>query len=342
MAVAISSLSQVCRAVGQLVGTGINQSAHSRINVVIGTPAVGSQVDGDTGHRLNLFFFRFEPSGFFPDNLPGDPWLVRAHCLMTPFCLDDDTIAAGENDLRVLGELMRFFHESPEFDVDVDGEPWRLQAVFLTLGLDQLNQLWSTQGDTVYRPSALFELSLAPVLPRTPTIPAPRVGGLGFEARGTMAARHAGPTAAMRTAVPMVGLMRPDTGPETWAPALCLVDDSACLLSVSFAVGSAELTAFAPEAWIAGAPGSSAQLRWETWEAAAGWQTQAPGGPLLIADAALDPDAVGSATTRATTLPFDDRPGQLALYAERLVTRAADGVQITVRSNPVLVTLHAP
>ncbi|MCK7500252.1 MAG: DUF4255 domain-containing protein [Comamonadaceae bacterium] len=86
--------------------------------------------------------------------LPGDTWLLRMHRLATPFSVDESPTLAGENDLRAIGEVLRHFHENPVFDLAVDGETFRIQVIFLTLGLDQLNQLWSTQGDTVYRPSA--------------------------------------------------------------------------------------------------------------------------------------------------------------------------------------------
>ena len=345
MALAISSLSRVCRSLGQAVGAGINGTAPdvTRVEVVIGTPSVAATQESDAKHRLNLFFFRFEPSGFFPDNLPGETWLVRMHCLLTPFCSDEDSVAAGENDLRVIGEVMRFFHEQPTFDLTVGEERYLIQAIFLTLGLDQLNQLWSTQGDTVYRPSVMFEMSLAPVQPRTPAIPAPLVGGVSFGARATMEARFRPPDPAqMRQFVPVVGTLRPSTVFESWAPALCIVsEDDECIQAASFEIGSGALDDFTPAAWVAGLVGSNVVLRWETWDATHGWvKLEDTDGPFPIAEAAIDPDQVEDATTREVTLPFDNRAGQLALYAERTFLRAVDGASITVRSNPVLITLY--
>lgn len=343
MALAISSLSRVCRSLGQAVSLGINDPASDAtpVEVVIGTPSIAATQESDAKHRLNLFFFRFEPAGFYPDNLPGETWLVRMHCLLTPFCSDEDGVAAGENDLRVVGEVLRFFHEEPTFELMVGSEQYLIQAIFLTLGLDQLNQLWSTQGDTIYRPSVLFELSLAPVQPRTPAIPAPRVGSVGFGARATMEAKYEMPNVGqLAQFVPTVGAQRPNTRVEAWAPALCIVADEQCMQAASFAIGSTALSEFAPRAWVAGAIGSSVALRWETWGAASGWQQQAPGAPFLLSDAAIDPERAGDASTQPLTLPFDDHPGQMVLYAERSFTRAADGASISVRSNPVLITLY--
>jgi len=341
MAVGISSLSSVCRQFGQAVSAGINDVPdNSRIDVLIGTPAAAATAESDADHRLNLFFFRFEPSGFFPDTTPGDAWLLRMHCLATPFCSDEDSIAAGENDLRVIGEVLRLIHEHPVSLMTVEDQLFQVQSVFCTLGLDQLNQLWSTQGDTVYRPSALFEVSLAPVLPRETTVPAPLVGSVGFGARATMAVRHARPTPAqLGVFVPLVRRSAPDTRIETWAPVLCLVDGGECLRSVSLALGSAELAAFAPAAWVAGEPGAEVSLQWQVWSAADGWQPFGAPDVFNIADLAIDPATIATAITRAITLPFDDRAGQMLLTVLRDVVRSADGVNITVRSDPVLITL---
>lgn len=342
MAVLVSSLSSVCRQFGQRVSARINSSTSTQVQVLIGTPAAAVPAESDDAQRLNLFFFRFEPSGFFPDRLPGEPWLLRLHCLATPFCNDEDGVSAGENDLRVLGEVLRLFHEEPVLSMTIEGQTFLLQTVCCTLGLDQLNQLWSTQGDTVYRPSALFEVSLAPVLPREPAVPAPLVGSIGFGARATLTAAQGLPDAAeLGVFVPLVRRSAPDTRVETWAPALCLVDGATprCLRSVSLALGSTALAAFAPAAWLAGAPGSEVSLQWQVWSAAEGWQNAGVAEAVTLADAAIDPDRAATATLHPLTLPFRNRAGQMLLSAQRSVERAGDGVIVVVRSDPVLITL---
>lgn len=337
MAVGLSSVSQVCRSLAQQVSAGINAADRSRIDVLLGTPSAAAPTDTDNNHRLNLFFFRFEPSGFASGLLPGDTWLLRMHCLATPFCVDESPTLAGENDLRAIGEVLRHFHENPVFDLAVDGETFRIQVIFLTLGLDQLNQLWLTQGDTVYRPSALFEVSLAPVIPRIAAVPAPLTGAIGFGVRATLSASPAG----IGATPPEVPPLAPDTRREDWAPALCLVDGTICRQSIALQVGSPQLAAFAPQAWVAGEPGAMVSLRWETWEPATGWQPQAASAPFAIVDARIDREATAGVSLQGTALPFDDRAGQMVLYAERNVLRF-DGVALTLRSNPVLVTLYTP
>ena len=336
MALATSSLSQVCKGIRQYLDGQLNGPERSKVGVVLATPSdTASASAGDSDHRLNLFFFRFEPAGFFPDTLPGETGWLRAFCLVTPFAAGEDSVGAGENDLRLIGETIRVFQEKPVFLLQVDDQDYHLQVVFQPLGLDQLNQLWSTQGDTVYRPSALYEISLAPVIPETPAVPAPLTGGIGFEARAVMARQ----AAAVAGRTPEVHPMTPAIALADWAPAVALVDQGNCALSLAFALGSPELATFKAHVWIAGKPGEPVALRWETWDAIGGWQNVEPPIAATVSSPAIDPDAAADAVTVALALPFTDHVGQLLLYAERNYTRASDDAALGVRSNPLLISL---
>lgn len=204
MALAPSPLSQVCKGVRNYLDAQINGAGRSKVNVVVAAPAdTASAGAADSEHRLNLFFNRFEPSGIFPDTLPGETGWVRAYCLVTPFAVDEDSIGAGENDLRLIGEVLRIFHEKPVLLLRVDGVDYQLQVIFQPLALEQLNQLWSTQGEAVYRPSLLYEVTLAPVLPAVKALAAPR----------TLA------TCAMRLPMvpaPSTTTLRPVKSPARW------------------------------------------------------------------------------------------------------------------------------
>lgn len=337
MALALAAIAQVCRALAQQLSAGINAPERSAVRVLLGTPAVAAPGEGDNDHRLNLFFFRFETSGFYADRLPGEPWLLRMHCLVTAFCADESPVPAGENDLRVMGEVLRHFHEHPVGEFNVDGEHYVVQTIFVNLGLEQINQLWSTQGETVYRPSVLYEVSLAPVLPQQRSVAAPLVGSLGLDVRATMAQPVA--MSGLVIGSPPVGVLQPSTLAESWTPALCLVVADTCMQSISLQLGSAALGDLALQAWVAGEPGAEVALRWDVWDASAGWQPGLAGDPFAIANRRIDPAALGSAVLTEVELPFTDHAGQAVLYAEREFVRAADGVALSVRSNPVLVTL---
>lgn len=338
MALAVSSLSQVCKSMRQYLDGEINAPDRSKVTVVLGTPSdTATAGAGDSEHRLNLFFFRFEPAGLFPDILPGETGWLRSFCLITPFATEEDTVSSGENDLRLIGEIIRIFHEKPVFMLSVDDEDYHIQAVFQPLGLDQLNQLWSTQGDTVYRPSILYEISLAPIVPATPAVPASLVGGLGFGANSTM--DTAAPTNTGTP--PEVSAMTPNLALDAWAPALAFVHLGTCAFSFSFALDSEELAAFTPKAWLAGKVGDKVSLQWETWDADNGWQRVEPAISATITSTGINPDAASTAVTQTLTLPFTDHVGQMLLYAERSYTRASDGAELDVRSNPLLINLHA-
>jgi hypothetical protein len=337
MALPLSSLSQVCRSIADFVSNRL-EAAQRNIQVRIGSPASAAPAQGDTEHRVNLFFYRVEPNGFGPAAAPDETWLLRLSCLVTTFGVDEDQISAGENDLRLLGGVLSAFHERPILDpVAINGTTVRPQVVFQPLGVEEINHLWGTQGDVAYRPSVAYEMALVPILPRTPRIGGPLVGAIGLEAR-TDAAGRFDPFGGQALPPPVVA-REVDTRFEGWAPRICLVIDGACVESVSFAVGSPELAAFEPRLWVAGAEGAAVTVRWEIWDAQAGWR---PGGTDVDTTATgprLDPDQAAGAPTIAVDLPFDDHAGQSVLYAERTFNRGADGVEITVRSNPLLVNL---
>jgi len=338
MALAFSPISQVCKGIRSYLDSEINAPTRSKVSVVLAAPAdTAATGAGDSEHRLNLFFYRFEASGLFPDTLPGETGWVRAFCLITPFAAEEDSVGAGENDLRLIGEVMRIFHEKPVFELAVDGEDYYLQVIFQSLGLDQLNQLWSTQGDTTYRPSLLYEVSLAPVIPAEKAVAAPLTGSFGLDLQATLERRESN----VAGKVPEVPAMTPDLMREDWAPAIAFVYQKACAFSLSFALGSSELAAFTPSVWLAGKAGAAVSLRWETWDAAAGWQVVEPATAAVIADPGIDPGAAAGAATLALALPFTDKVGQMLLYAERSYPRAGDAAILTVRSNPLLVSLYA-
>ena len=341
MALPRSSLSQVCRAIADFVSVGLDASANS-IQVMIGSPASAAPATTDTSHRVNLFFYRVEPAGFFTGDTPGDPWWVRLHCLVTGFGLDEDKVSAGENDLRLLGEVLRLFHEAPvQSALTVDDETFRLQVLFHPLGADELNHIWSTQGDVSYRPSVAYEMALAPVLPSERRPESPLVGRIGSEIRSVPAARTA-PFAGAAAAPPVPRTMV-DTSSPDWAPVISVVlDDGTCAQSLLFAHGSQELEDFAPHVWVAGEPDAPVTLVWQRWTSSGGWENVADTTDTTATDFVLDPDAAADAETVEVALPEElvADGGQAVLYAQRSWVRGSDGVTITVRSNPLLVTVH--
>ncbi|ABI57100.1 Pvc16 family protein [Alkalilimnicola ehrlichii MLHE-1] len=333
MALVASSVAQVCKGLAQYLG-GEFDGLDTKVHVLLGSPGDAATSEQDGEHNLNLFFFRFEPSGFDGDTLPGETQYLRMYCLATPFAVAEEAVSSGENDLRIIGEVLRVFQETPVFQLEADGEPFHLQVVFQTLGVEQINQLWATQGDTIYRPSVLFEVSLAPVIPQHRHVEPPRVGTLGLEVGGMAGG------GTTTTAGATVTRMRPETGREDWAPAASLVHQGALVQSLTFAVGSDELAGFTPQVWVVGEPGTEVTLRWEVWDDQQGWQPHPGGTEVTLTEAAIHPEGLADASLHTVALPFDDRSGQLLLYAERSYPRATDGRTLLRRSNPLLITLY--
>lgn len=334
MPLPFSSLSRICRSVADFLGAELEANSNS-IRLLIGNPADAAK-EFETEHRINLFFYLVEPGGFGVF-APDETWQVRLHLLVTAFGVAEGQVGSGENDLRLLGGVLRVFHENPILPAyDLDGTAVRAQVVFNPLTLDQINHIWSTQGDVTYRPSAAYELSLVPIPPSELRIPGPMVGSIGVQVFRDLklhpfGGNHVEPAVAARA----VNTERPD-----WTPALCVVEGGECGTSLSFEIGSPELAAFTPQAWIAGLPGSPVTLRWESWEADKGWTALPDHVDTEATSPGLDPAAAGSATTVAVPMPFKDKPGQLVLYAVRDAQRFPDGLAIQVRSNPVLISLH--
>ena len=80
-------------------------------------------------------------------------------------CQGNGATSAGENDLRLIGEVMRVLHEQPVVSLDggTASKVASLEIVPHPLNLDNLNHIWSTQGDTAYRLSVAYEMALAPI-----------------------------------------------------------------------------------------------------------------------------------------------------------------------------------
>jgi hypothetical protein len=149
------------------------------------------------------------------------------------------------------------------------------------------------------------------------------------------------PAEAVSSRVPEVPTLVPDTGRVDWTPAVAWVTGDSCAFSLSLAVGSAELAAFVPRVWLAGKVGETVRLRWQTWDATQGWQAGAVVN-AVVPSTSIDPEAVAGAPMVDLTLPFTNRVGQMLLHAERDFARPADGVIVTVQSNPLLISLYGP
>ena len=310
----------------------------SIVEVKVGNPTQAVPSQNESNHRVNLFFYLMEPCVFNQDVAPDETWRILLHCLITVFGAQEGDVSPGENDLRLVGEIIRIFHEKPILDpIDLDGEQVRLSMYFHPLTLEELNHLWSTQGDTTLRPSLAYQVVLVPIIPLVQAEEAPLVGQVGAQSLSTItppSQPYAGPFQP-----PAQQPITISQDADDWTPQICLVYQSACARGLFFQIGSGELAAFTPEVWVAGKIGETVTLEWEIYDASKRWQA-APGDPPTApaSSAGIDPEAASSATTTSLTLPLGEA-GQATLTPTRQWARPTGGT-VTLRGEPVLITLY--
>lgn len=246
--------------------------------IMIGHPK-DTFVDMDAGsvkdkNHLNLFFYNIGYDGYPADGSSQDPFYVRLYCLITAVGTRTGKPSYGEKDLRLIGEVMRVLHEHPIVSVGSgNSEIAQLQIVPHPLNLDNLNHIWSTQGDTAYRLSVAYEMALAPV-PLTVAIErSPLVGETGSDVEAEMDYDLLPDNGyGIETSAPVVPKQSVNISQSDWAPQLCLVYLKTCSYSLAFKLGSTALTAFIPKIWLAANNNARIDLVWEQWKSESGWQ----------------------------------------------------------------------
>lgn len=310
--------------------------------ILIGHPsAAAKEAERDPRTLLNLFFYRIEPGAMATNTGSADPLFIRAYCLITALAdaeTDPATLAnvsAGETDLRLIGGVMQRLNALPFLRLrDENGNDIaQLQMLLTPLGIDDINHIWSTQGDTPYRLSVDYELALIPLPLERPAQRSPKVGQLSLAA-GQPGYPVATGASKLSFDAPAV---RVDPNRPDWTPVIRFVTaDGTLQLAQAF---SASAPPSALHIAAAGAPGSEISLAWERWDRASGWQ-EMPGGvaqTLAVIDSAVDPDGPPPHAF-AVDLPLAI-PGQALVYATRRWTRS-DGVELTLRSNPLLISIY--
>jgi hypothetical protein len=206
--------------------------------IKIGHPAdTIKDLEDNNENCLNLFFYDVNYDGYPADGTSENPFYVRLHCLITAVghkTQEPETaggnnqrdVSKGENELRLIGEVMRILHEQPLLSVDDDdrNEIALLQVVPYTMSLDSLNHIWSTQGDTSYRLSVAYEMALAPVPHVLPSDPSPLVGDSQMVSWGAMTRPPAREKDGAISLKPTVAYLEIDTSGEDWMPHICFVE----------------------------------------------------------------------------------------------------------------------
>jgi hypothetical protein len=299
---------------------------------------------GKDKNQLNLFFYNVSYDGYPADGSSEDPFYVRLYCLITAVGAKNGSPSAGENDLRLIGEVMRVLHQQPVISVDdgTNDEIAQLQIVPHPLTLDNLNHIWSTQGDTAYRLSVAYEMALAPI-PLTEAVErSSLVGEIGTGVQADMD-REPLPAAgfAIETSAPVVPKVTVDIRKPDWSGHICFVDEASSNLAYTLLVPKSQLPlsgSLPLKVLVAGMPSHQVELVWETWNPSTGWTKSGSSQNETIAIDTIDPENYDSGLAADIDLPIQDE-GQATLYAERAWERP-DGSTVTLRSNPLLVTVY--
>jgi hypothetical protein len=187
---------------------------------------------------LNLFFYDVNYDGYPSDGTSENPFYVRLRCLVTavghksmepeaPGSSKNRDVSKGENELRLIGEVMRVLHQQPVLSVaDADeNEIAELQVVPYTMNLDNLNHIWSTQSDISYRLSVAYEMALAPVPHRLPVASAPLVGDPEIVSWGARTREPGNEKVGLISLQPQVEYLEIDTEGDDWMPHICFVEN---------------------------------------------------------------------------------------------------------------------
>lgn len=177
------------------------EAAIADVHVVVNTPAATQKLAETTPakHFLNVFFYRVAPSGVHAAQTTDDPLFLRVSALITPFARKEVTNGQEHPALRILGEVLRYFHQNPigpalQTPLTPGGTEYRIQATMQAPTMEELNHIWTTQGsDISYQLSAAFEFSLIAIDPLELPQPATLVHSTEVEVAPNMALASGGP-----------------------------------------------------------------------------------------------------------------------------------------------------
>lgn len=363
-----SSLAKICNEIREHIESYAPQLPDEwNVTVTIGAPGANLAAN-NSSNTLNLFFYRFEPFGFAADALPGEVQWVKVFCVITAFGVDEDTdndnvvdFSAGFNELRMLSQVMRMFQEQPIMLIEGDdsGELWHTQFIPRPLADEQINQIWSTQGDTIYRPSIVYEIALAPIEPEEAAQQTARVSSVGTHASSDMSNRHLSWPAGRETLFFPPSSITVDISNPQWAPAIAMVtgatDDRQAHLTLKLDVNANGNVAVPNiDIWIAGDTSKNVSVIGQLLQNGL-WQDIDAQNNLNADVETLDmvalPNATGFTLQQSGWTNFDqgETSWQLQLFAERYIVfdpqtgqwndTTVENAEVRIRSNPLLITV---
>ncbi|MCK5354625.1 MAG: DUF4255 domain-containing protein, partial [Methyloprofundus sp.] len=242
----------------------------------------------------------------------------------------------------LIGEVMRVLHEHPILSIDRGDnvEIAQLQIIPHLLDLDNLNHIWSTQGDTAYRLSVAYEMSLAPVAMAIAAEPSPLVATPQMLSWGAMNRLMNEDKAGVISLKPGVEYFEIDTDREDWVPHISYVEQilaSPPELQNVFKIEGGLTREL--DILVAGKENATLQLVWNVWRrkvdhSIVAWRegipdqvppqekeiSNAPGSTVPFFPNRIDPDDIDSRRIVKAKLPddialADTKAWQAVLYA---------------------------
>ncbi|AML51927.1 Pvc16 family protein [Falsihalocynthiibacter arcticus] len=184
-------IAEVMNAVRQRILTLRDMFEPITLAVEIANPAQKHPRAADAdAHLVTLFLYRIEPDHTAFLASPKNGMAVRLKVMITAYGGQMDGVleSIGTLEMRILSHIMRLFIEAP--DIGPIRVPETLpigpmagfvtngvavQAQQLSLDMEEVNHIWTTQGDTPFRTSLVYSFNYALVTPLTPSDEGPPV-----------------------------------------------------------------------------------------------------------------------------------------------------------------------
>lgn len=164
-------------------------SIFGTMSVEIGNPAQFHPFSG--GNPLvTIFVYRISPDNAAIVTAPNTAMAVRIHTLVTVYCekAQAQGEAAGSRELRIVSHIARLFHEEPKLGpvkireavpigalMSLVTQDLYVEAQLKAPDMEEINHIWTTQGDAPYRTSLVYELVFAYVTPSRPSDEGPPI-----------------------------------------------------------------------------------------------------------------------------------------------------------------------
>ncbi len=161
------------------------------LDVEIGNPATFAAPGfSKPNHLVTLFLYRIEPDHSAYLASPERGMVVKLKVLINVYGkkINSSQESAETTELRVLSEIMRLFMEAPTIGpIKVKDTPpvgamlpfvtqgITVEAQQLSLDMEEINHIWTTQGDTPFRTALVYSFNYGVVAPKKPKDEGPPV-----------------------------------------------------------------------------------------------------------------------------------------------------------------------